>query len=216
MTQKRASFIFFIILLGAVAIFYTTWLTYLNKVETSNKPKIESDFFQIYNSFLKEAEIRGVTLDNKYVEMRFGDMNDKESFRTDELAKCLFFPHPQVLVNKEKFLAQPNHVQELTIYHELVHCLWIKPHVYKYPHIMNEYSDPNLYKLYENYRKNMLDDLFNSHVYLKSYYLVDYFNSLSKAFGHHFVYFILLAVSLLLIKDLVIKKTLSSKKDLYD
>lgn len=213
-SQKKISFLFFTFLLGIVALFYLSWAVYYDNFIATKEPKIETtEFKKIYGDFLNEADARRINLRNKYVEINFGQTEDLTLFQPNELAKCIFFPHPQIIVNKTKFYSQPYSIKEMTLFHELVHCLWIKPHVYnKYPHIMNEYSDPNLYTLYTHYRTEMLNDLFNADVYLKSYYLQAYINHISVSFGSYFWYFLLLAVGLLVVKDLFVKKIINSKK----
>lgn len=205
---KKSSFLFSITMLILASVCFFSWLIYLNQKNISN---INPEFQKHYDQFLIESSKRGLSFKSKKVDINFNDLNEYR-FNPDELAKCVYFPHPHIVINKEKYKSQPLHIQEATLFHELIHCVWIKPHVKIYPHIMNEYTDPNIFMLYSNYREQMLNQLFDKKSYTNSDYLRDYLTSLKEAFSTYGLFIVLLAGFLLILRDLLLKITNSFYK----
>ena len=167
--------------------------------------EIHPDFNNYYQSYLKEASLRNINLEKKYVKIEYDELN---TLNSNEYARCVYFPKPHIIVNKKEiFYNQNSEMKELILFHELTHCLLLKPHVNdKNYHIMNERSSDNLIYMYRLYRSDMLNRLFDSNTYSNQ----DYFNKfLGDYFIHmqnNFIIFLLLAIALLFLKDFLNKK----------
>ena len=142
--------------------------------------EIAEPFYDLLNAFLDEAKHRGYDIYSDHLVMRFGeiDQSDRQiaicvtyisSNPVQEIAKKrsdwrkVFGPGkaPEVIVPLQNWDLLSATQREITIFHELGHCLLGLGHYDDKPAIMNTYIMSSRY--YRENREVLIDELFDSY-----------------------------------------------------
>lgn len=169
---------------------------------TRTQNEIEPEFQVYYDSFLAEAKSRGIDLSNKKIKIYMVDnpVDPKSEFTS--LAHCAFFPSPHIEVSKSFWNDKNSLVsKELVLYHELIHCLFFKAHVDDTIHIMNSSLDSPIVSLYQKFKKESLDDVFNEEKYKNS----SWFREMINIDQNKSIPFVLLIISIFIFYEIFTK-----------
>ena len=147
---------------------------------SQGKRNIDPVFVNYYDSFLKEEKSRGLNLSqiNITIQFKLTDPKTKQVLalkKTRELAHCRLNPlqDPVINVDPTSWKQMTKTQKEMTIYHELGHCLLLKGHnssmtESRHISIMNPIGFNS--KDYISNKEDYLNELFS----YKPYHIKDY------------------------------------------
>lgn len=146
-----------------------------------SKKNIDPVFLPFYHSFLEEAKSRGFSLSHLNISINFNPTleNKKQSLaikNQKELGYCElhFTKDPVINIDPVAWSQMTTTQREMTVYHELGHCLLLKGHTSTKTHdhrhlsLMNPLSFPD--QEYLSNKDHYLDELFK----YRPYHLRDY------------------------------------------
>ena len=178
-----------------IAITPILLITHYCSILQSEK-NIDPEFLPFYHSFLKEAQSRGFNLTHLNISINFKPTleNKKQSLAINnekELGYCeiRFTQDPFINIDPASWSQMSTTQREMTVYHELGHCLLLKGHTSTKTHdhrqlsLMNSASFPD--QEYLSNRDHYLDELFKYRPYhLRDYLITFAFNPAQEKIIH--------------------------------
>lgn len=162
------------VLIGIPAFIASLFILHFSIV-SHKKYNINPEFQPIYDSFIKEAKLRGFNhLDQINISIQFNELNAIKKKDKITLGECsvIIGVSPKIQVDKISWVRLNKEQQEMTIFHELGHCFLLKGHTESLHNQIISLMNPYLFNSYE-YQQNRtkyLNEMFS----YKPYHIKDY------------------------------------------